>query len=176
MFFKYNDSLQRRIWLGIGEALLATCLFFILHILPATALGLFGSTGPSAIQNLAWMFAALIFYGSFALAGSLHVIIPIGALLGFLLPKVALKYKPVQAFLMGGIGGAILALGAMVLLSLTYDAQPVKTLRLLLTWFFSVPPIVIWCALWLGFRLAHLGKQIRAENSYGDWQTNAPCK
>jgi hypothetical protein len=165
MFYKHNDSLKRRTWLGIGEALLAAHLFGMLYLAPSVSFGKFRSGGPSAIQDLARFFSELIIVGFFALAVSLHIVIPVGALLGFLLPKVAVKFEPLQAFLIGSVGGATLGFGGAVLMGLAFGPQSVTS-----SLFWSNvnnlgQQLAGYSALWIGLRLAHLSKQIRAEKS-----------
>jgi hypothetical protein len=165
MFFKHNDSLERRVWLGIGEALLAACVFGTLYLLPSISFWNYRSDGDSLIHDLARFFPELISLGFLALAGSFHVAIPVGALLGFLLPKIAVQCKPVQAFLIGGMVGVILAIGTAVLMGSVLGAQPATTLRFWTDPGYMGQPLAIYCALWIGFRLAYLSKQRRAETS-----------
>lgn len=162
--------------LGIGEALLAAYVFGTLYLLPSISSGKFRSDGDSLIQDLAQFFPELIVVGFFCAGVSFHVVIPVGALLGFLLPKIAIQCKPVQAFLIGGMVGVILAFGTAALIGSALGAQPVTSLR-----FWTNPDdmgqqLAIYCVLWTGFRLAYLSKQVRTQNSSGDPQTNARGK
>jgi hypothetical protein len=163
MFFKHNDSLERRVWLGIGEALLAAYVFGTLYLLPSISFWKYRSDGDSLIHDLAQFFPELIVSGFFALAVSFHVVIPLGALLGFLLPKIAVQCKPVQAFLIGGMVGVIMAFATAVLIGPVLGAQPATTLRFWTDPDYVGQPLAIYCALWTGLRLAYLCKQIRAE-------------
>jgi hypothetical protein len=57
--------LERRVWLGIGEALLAAYVFGMLYSLPSIAIGKFGSDGASLIQDLARFLPELMVVGIF---------------------------------------------------------------------------------------------------------------
>jgi hypothetical protein len=165
MFFKHSDPVERRIWRGILEALLAAYVFGLLHLAPSISFGKFDSHGGSVLQDLARFVPELIIAGIFALAVSLHVVIPAGALLGFLLPKVAVTFEPPRAFLIGAVGGVILAFGAAELINLPYSSQSATSSRFWLNAYHLGQQMAGYCALWIGFRLAHLSKQIRAEKS-----------
>jgi hypothetical protein len=71
MFFKHNDSLERRVWLGIGEALLAAYVFGTLYLLPSISFWKYRSDGDSLIHDLAQFFPELIVSGFFCAGGEL---------------------------------------------------------------------------------------------------------